>query len=129
MEKRTLKSYFLPVPHPEGPVLGNVRWSFHLLGKRQVFLGRRNALSAGGNFLGGTHGESATILDSHAPLSSLPDPLLDSAPRQVSPGVGRACLWVSTGILEVHDLFLVTGGFGAAFSGLPQLLTPDPPHE
>lgn len=57
------------------------------------------------------------------------DPLLDSAPRQVSPGVGRAWLRVGAGFLEFKISSLLWESVVLLYNELPQLLIPDPPHD
>lgn len=70
---------------------------------------------------------SATSSGSQTPLSRGSDSLIDSAPNQVSPGLGRARLRVWTGFLEVRDLPLWwERGLVPLFNKLPQFLTADP---
>lgn len=96
VKNRILKSYFLPVPLPQGSVQGNVR-AFHFLGKCQVLLEHRNTLNSGRNFSEGIHHMSAKNSGSnvsHVPLGSRRHPLFDSAPQEVSLGEGTARLRV-----------------------------------
>lgn len=91
MEKRSLKPYFFPVPHPGSkkpkkglPSLGKAKGfpGTHSLGLK--YFERRH------NFSGGIHGVFATSSGSHAPLCRWPDPLLHFSPRLALPGVGES---------------------------------------